>query len=71
MTLRLRRALAMLKIGRTEEAAEAASEATQREEHPPLCTLRIAARLVAASAKSLCSGVAEEEAIDELTALKV
>ena len=71
MTMRLRRASGMLRMGKIERAAEAASEAAKGHGQPPLSTVSIAARFVAASAKSMCSGVAEDEAIDELNALKV
>lgn len=71
MDLRLRRAVGMLKLGRAADAAEAAAEAGQEAGQPPLSAVSIAARVAAAGAKSLCEGEAEEEALDELTALKV
>lgn len=71
MDLRLRRAMGMLKMGRAVDAAEAALEAGQEAGQPPLATVSVAARVAAAGAKSLCEGAAEEEALDELTALKV
>lgn len=71
MDLRLRRAMGMLKLGRAVDAAEAAAEAGQEAGQPPLAAVTVAARVAAAGAKSLCEGEAEEEALDELTALKV
>lgn len=72
MDLRLRRAMGMLKLGRAAEAAEAAAEAIQEAGQSPLAAVTVAARVAAAGAKSLCEGEAEEEeALDELTALKV
>ncbi|CAM9872023.1 unnamed protein product, partial [Ectocarpus fasciculatus] len=71
MDLRLRRAMGMLKLGRAAEAAEAAVEAGQEAGQPPLAAVTVAARVAAAGAKSVCEGEAEEEALDELTALKV
>ncbi|CAM9686740.1 unnamed protein product [Ectocarpus sp. 8 AP-2014] len=70
MDLRLRRAMGMLKLGRAAEAAEAAVEAGQEAGQPPLAAVTVAARVAAAGAKSVCEGEAEEEALDELTALK-
>eukprot|EP00752_Nemacystus_decipiens_P007280 g6516.t1 len=70
MDLRLRRAMGMLKLGRAADAAEAAAEARQEAGQPPLAAVTVAARVAAAGAKSLCEGEAEEEALDELTALK-
>eukprot|EP00903_Cladosiphon_okamuranus_P008957 g8571.t1 len=70
MDLRLRRAVGMLKLGRAADAAEAAAEAGQEAGQPPLAAVTVAARVAAAGAKSLCEGEAEEEALDELTALK-
>ncbi|CAM9330233.1 unnamed protein product [Ectocarpus sp. 4 AP-2014] len=70
MDLRLRRAMGMLKLGRAVEAAEAAVEAGREAGQPPLAAVTVAARVAAAGAKSVCEGEAEEEALDELTALK-
>lgn len=71
MNLRLRRALGMLRLGRPAEAAEAALEALEEGGQLPLTAVTVGARLCASGAKSLCGGVAEEEALNELTALKV
>lgn len=71
MDLRLRRAVGMLKLGRAAEAVEAAVEAGREAGQPPLSAVSVAARVAAAGAKSLCDGEEEEEALDELTALKV
>lgn len=71
MNLRLRRALGMLRLGRTEEAVEVATEAMREGGQPPLAAVTVAARLAAAVAKSLCGGMTEEDALDELTMLKV
>lgn len=71
MDLRLRRVMGMLKLGKATEAAEAAAEALSEAGQPPLAAVSVAARVAAAGAKSLCEGEAEEEALDELTALKV
>lgn len=71
MDLRLRRAMGMLRLGSAVEAAEAAAEAGREAGQPPLAAVSVAARVAAAGAKSLCEGEAEEEALDELTTLKV
>lgn len=71
MDLRLRRALGMLRLGKAAEAAEAAAEAGQEAGRPPLAAISVAARLAAAGAKSFCDGEAEDEALEELAALKV
>lgn len=71
MELRLRRVMGMLKLGKAAEAAEAAAEASQEAGQPPLAAVSVAARVAAAGAKSLCDGEVAEEAVDELTALKV
>lgn len=63
--------MGMLKIGKVVDAADAAVEAFQEARQPPLAAVSVAARVAAAGAKSLCEGAAEEEALDELTALKV
>lgn len=71
MDLRLRRAMGMLKLGKAADAAEAAAEAGREAGQPPLAAVTVAARVAAAGAKLLCEGEAEEEALDELAALKV
>ncbi|CAM9831498.1 unnamed protein product [Scytosiphon promiscuus] len=70
MDLRLRRVMGMLKLGNAAEAAEAAAEAGKEAGQPPLAAVSVAARVATAAAKSLCEGEAEEQAVDELTALK-
>lgn len=71
MNLRLRRALGMLRLGRAAEAAEAAVEAGTEGGQPPLAAVSVAARLAAAEAKAQCGVAADDEALEELTALKV
>lgn len=71
MDVRLRRVAGLLRLGRTTDAAEAAVEAREEAGQPPLAAVSIAARLASAGAKTLCGGVAEEEALDELAELRV
>lgn len=71
MDLRLRRALGMLRLGKATEAAEVAAEAGQEAGQPPLAAISVAARLATAGAKAYCEGETEDEALEELAALKV